>query len=92
MSKFNELTEKIGTDKLLHVLVCLVITILVALVCHKTGETQWVAAAIGGIAAICVGLIKEAYDFLTGESFDAQDLLADCIGAVAGLVAGGVMI
>lgn len=92
MSKFNELVEKIGTDKLLHALVCFVITILVALACHKTGETAWVAAAIGGIAAICVGIVKEVYDFLTGESFDAQDLLADCIGAVAGLVAGGVLI
>lgn len=92
MSKFGELTEKIGTDKLLHALVCFVITTLVALACHKTGETQWVAAAIGGIAAICVGIVKEVYDFLTGGSFDAQDLLADCIGAVAGLVAGGVLI
>ncbi len=92
MSELNKLVETVGIDRLLHLMVCLACTIIVALVCHKVGETSWVAAAVGSIVAVCVGVTKEMYDFFTDENFDTKDLLADICGAAIGLVVAGVLV
>lgn len=77
--------EKIGLDKCLHVVVCFVITAFAALLCYGVfGQPHAVSAAIGAIAAFCVGVAKECYDFFKGGKFDVKDILADVIGIAAG--------
>ncbi len=91
MSRFSQVVEKIGADRILHVLACLIITLVVTLICHKCGEGAWVAAAIGAVVSIVVGIGKELYDFFAGGYVDRGDLAADFAGAMAGMILGGFL-
>lgn len=74
-----------GIDKWLHGVACFAIVAVVALIFKGTmGESNIVCATCGIIAALVVGIAKEAIDFFRGGKFDAGDLVADIIGAVIG--------
>lgn len=85
MEKFNngkmenivtKIVEKVGTDKVMHCLACMVVAMTVSV---WTGY-----AAVGAVAAVAVGIGKEVYDKLMGEDFDWKDVAADAVGAAAG--------
>lgn len=91
MNKFDSIVSKIGMDKLVHACVCVIITLVVGLF---TGaffdDGAWACAAIGGMTAFFVGLVKELVDFFTNKPFDTKDLLADLAGSVFGFVVVGL--
>lgn len=71
----TKLVEKAGADKVMHCLVCMVVTMAAA---AATGS-----AAVGAATAMAIGIGKELYDKATGEEFDWRDVAADAAGAVA---------
>lgn len=74
----TKIVDKVGSDKVLHVETCALISAAVTRYTHN--------AVIGAAVAFGVGLLKEAYDKATGEEFDWKDVAADAVGAVAGAV------
>lgn len=80
-----------GGDRYLHLLCGMVVSYVVGLLADGGGT--WVgAAALGVLAAVVVGFVKEIADsFLTGEG-DAADLVFTAIGGALGfgLIALGV--
>lgn len=85
MFKINDLVNKVGTDKVIHLLVCAIIAQNVATydvtIFHR--ETI-VAAALGVIVAIFIGIGKEVVDFFRNGLFEFKDLKFDCYGAILG--------
>lgn len=93
MNKFDLIVSKIGMDKLVHACVCALITFLVSLsVSVFSSEDAWVCAAVGGMVAVFVGIVKELMDFFNNKPFDTKDLLADIVGSVFGFVAVGLLL
>lgn len=93
MNKFDYIVSKIGMDKLVHALVCALIAFLVSLaVCVFFNDGAWVCAAIGGMTAFFVGLVKELVDFFCNKPFDTKDLLADGVGSVIGFFIVGLLL
>ena len=80
----TRIVDKVGTDKVMHVETCALISSVVSVYAHN--------ALIGTIATIVVGVLKELYDKSTGEEFDCKDLAADVVGAVFGAVAVGLAV
>lgn len=74
----TKIVNKVGSDKVLHVETCALISAVVTRYTHN--------AIIGAAVAFGVGLLKEAYDKATGEEFDWKDVAADAVGALAGAV------
>lgn len=85
MFKINDLVNKVGADKVIHLLVCAIIAQNVATydvtVFHREAI---VAAALGVIVAIFVGIGKEIVDFFRNGLFEFKDLKFDCYGAILG--------
>ena len=82
MFKINDLVNKVGTDKFIHLLVCIIIAENVA-----TYDAQ-VFNRNAIIAAIVIGIGKEVIDFFRNGLFDVNDLKFDTYGAfVGGLLA-----
>ena len=74
----DKIISWIGLDGMAHLLACLV-------VCAVLGAFLpcWVAA----LASVCVGVIKELYDLLSGRGVcDSHDIVCDVIGAIIGCV------
>ena len=94
MKSIRKFIEKVGMDKVAHFLACVLVTLVVAIVFEKTtaGLSSLAYAFMGAFAAIVAGVIKEVADFLSGERFDMQDLIADATGAVAGFVLAAVLL
>lgn len=93
MNKFDMIISKIGMDKLVHALVCALITFVVSLgVSVFFDDDAWVCAFIGGFSAFCFGLGKELADFFCNKPFDTKDLLADLVGSVLGFVIVGLLL
>ena len=89
MFKINDLVNKVGTDKFIHLLVCIIIAETVA-VCDVTifNRSAIIAATLGVIVAIFIGIGKEVIDFFRNGLFDVNDLKFDTYGAfVGGLLA-----
>lgn len=85
MFKINDLVDKIGTDKFIHLLVCIIIAENVATYDAEIfNRSAIVAAAIGAITAIIIGVGKEVIDFFRNGLFDVNDLKFDCYGAIIG--------
>ena len=85
MFKINDLVNKVGTDKFIHLLVCIIIAENVA-----TYDAQVFnrSAIIAAIVAIFIGIGKEVIDFFRNGLFDVNDLKFDTYGAfVGGLLA-----
>ena len=85
MFKINDLVNKVGTDKFIHLLVCIIIAETVA-VCDVTifNRSAIIAATLGVIVAIFIGIGKEVIDFFRNGLFDFKDLKFDCYGAIFG--------
>lgn len=87
MFKINDLVDKIGAYKFIHLLVCIIIAENVATYDAEIfNRSAIVAAAIGAITAIIIGVGKEVIDFFRNGLFDANDLKFDCYGAIIGAV------
>ena len=89
MFKINDLVNKVGTDKFIHLLVCIIIAENVAAYdAHIFNRSAIIAATLGVIVAIFIGIGKEVIDFFRNGLFDVNDLKFDTYGAfVGGLLA-----
>ena len=90
MFKINDLVNKEGTDKFIHLLVCIIIAENVATYDAQVFNRSAIIAAIVGIvtAIIIIGIGKEVIDFFRNGLFDVNDLKFDTYGAfVGGLLA-----
>ena len=89
MFKINDLVDKIGADKFIHLLVCVIIAENVATYDAQVfNRSAIVAAAIGAITAIIISVGKEVIDFFRNGLFDVNDLKFDTYGAfIGGLLA-----
>ena len=85
MFKINDLVNKVGTDKFIHLLVCIIIAENVAAYDAQVfNRNAIVAATLGAIVAIFIGIGKEVIDFFRNGLFDFKDLKFDCYGAILG--------
>ena len=89
MKKIIAFLNRIEGDKWAHLLVCLLITTTLGfwsvLTFHTVPE---LAASLGGVVALILGLLKEVRDgfFVPSNEFSGADLLYDIIGAIIGFV------
>ena len=87
MKKVIDYICKIGGDKYVHLLACLLITFVVGQGVHLFSCYDMAAcAAIGGVTAMILGCAKEAFDEFRGGEVDYKDLAADFIGCLIGLL------
>lgn len=89
MFKINDLVDKVGADKFIHLLVCIIIAENAA-ICDAElfNRNAIIAAAIGIVVAIIIAISKEVIDFFRNGLFDVNDLKFDTYGAfVGGLLA-----
>lgn len=85
MFKINDLVNKVGTDKFIHLLVCIIIAENVATYDAEIfNRNDIVAAIIGIVTAIIIGIGKEVIDFFRNGLFDVNDLKFDTYGAFIG--------
>lgn len=85
MFKINDLVNKVGTDKFIHLLVCIIIAENVATYDAEIfNRSAIVAAVIGAITAIIICVGKEVIDFIRKGLFDLNDLKFDTYGAIVG--------
>lgn len=78
----------IKSDKLVHLLVCVVLTGLIAGVVAIFGsDDAYVCAGIGGCAAMIIAFFKEWYDQFKddGEGLSFFDLFYDFVGCAVGV-------
>ena len=85
MFRVNDLVDKVGADKFIHLLVCIIIAENAA-ICDAQlfNRSAIIAAAIGAITAIIIGVGKEVIDFIRKGLCDLNDLKFDCYGAILG--------
>lgn len=79
--------EKIGLDKVLHFVVCLVIAVVVMMLMYYFVPNRTVAQITGFAVAMSVGVAKEIADAST-TGFDLKDLGADFAGALLAVMFG----
>lgn len=74
----QNIINRIGIDKILHVLVCLVLML----------EFQRFLPVWGALTIVlAIGIIKEIYDKVSDKGTpDWRDIVADCIGIILGLI------
>ena len=85
MFKINDLVNKVGADKFIHLLVCIIIAENVAAYDAQVfNRNAIVAATLGVIVTIFAGIGKEVIDFFRNGLFDFKDLKFDCYGAILG--------
>lgn len=89
MFKINDLVDKVGADKFIHLLVCIIIAENVASYdAELFNRNAIVAAIVGIVTAIIIGIGKEVIDFFRNSLFDVNDLKFDTYGAfIGGLLA-----
>lgn len=88
MNRFQSFIKRIGgDDKALHFETCCLITIVVALLNMNVLGIGIAASAVSAcMIAIIAGMLKEVYDYNTYGLFDNKDIVADALGAFAGLL------
>ena len=88
MNRFQSFIKRIGgEDKVLHFETCCLITMVVALLnMNVLGLGIAVSAVLACMIAIIAGILKESYDYNTYGLFDRKDIIADALGAFAGLL------
>lgn len=70
-------------DKLLHFLVCEILT-MIAVIGGISCGLGWYSFAVASVLSMAVGCAKELHDRKT-TGFDKWDLVADFLGTVTGL-------
>lgn len=85
---YQKLVAKVGADRLVHLLLSVVATLVGALVLCRTFAALpvWVAALISALAVFAVGLRKERADAEYGGGFDKVDLMWGAAGCAFGFV------
>lgn len=88
MNRFQSFIKRIGgEDKVLHFETCCLITMVVALLnMNVLGFGIAASAESACMIAIIAGILKEIYDYNTYGLFDNKDIIADALGAFAGLL------
>ena len=88
MNRFQSFIKRIGgEDKVLHFETCCLITMVVALLSMNVLGLGIAASAVSaGMISIIAGILKESYDYNTYGLFDNKDIVADVLGAFAGLL------
>ena len=88
MNRFQSFIKRIGgEDKVLHFETCCLITMVVALLnINMLGLGIAASAVSAGMISIIAGILKESYDYNTYGLFDRKDIVADVLGACAGLL------
>lgn len=88
MNRFQSFIKRIGgDDKVLHFETCCLITMVFALLHMNVLGRDIVASALSAcMIAIIAGTLKESYDYNTYGLFDKKDIVADVLGAFAGLL------
>ena len=88
MNRFQSFIKRIGgEDKVLHFETCCLITMVVALLNMNVLGLGIAASAVSaGMISIIAGILKESYDYNTYGLFDRKDIIADALGAFAGLL------
>ena len=78
----------VGTDKIAHFVVSLILTIVLAIVIKSVNEdTAGVMCGIlAGIVTMCIGVGKEIWDKFRGTGFDLMGLVADLGGCVVAVI------
>lgn len=87
----NKIVKKIGTDKVLHALMCFVIAVVSADVAHFFTDDNWLVGGIGFLAFFVFGMGKELFDEKKSGDGDERDWKADIIGGLAGVVVAVTM-
>ena len=88
MNRFQSFIKRIGgEDKVLHFETCCLITMVVALLNMNVLGLGIAASAVSaGMISVIAGILKESYDYNTYGLFDNKDIVADVLGAFAGLL------
>ena len=88
MNRFQRFIKRIGgEDKVLHFETCCLITMVVALLNMNVLGFGIAASAVSAcMISIIAGILKESYDYNTYGLFDNKDIVADVLGAFAGLL------
>lgn len=88
MNRFQRFINRIGgEDKVLHFETCCLITMVVALLNMNVLGLGIAASEVSAcMIAIIAGILKESYDYNTYGLFDNKDIVADVLGAFAGLL------
>ena len=88
MNRFQSFIKRIGgEDKVLHFETCFLITMVVSLLNMNVIGLGIAASAVSaGMISIIAGILKESYDYNTYGLFDRKDIIADALGAFAGLL------
>ena len=88
MNRFQSFIKRIGgEDKVLHFETCCLITMIVALLNMNVLGLGIAASAVSaGMISVIAGILKESYDYNTYGLFDNKDIVADALGAFAGLL------
>ena len=88
MNRFQSFIKRIGgEDKVLHFETRCLITMVVALLnMNVLGLGIATSAVSACMIAVVAGMLKEVYDNNTYGLFDIKDIVADVLGAFAGLL------
>lgn len=79
--------EILALDKVAHFVACwLMVCVAVILLNGALGVDVVAARSVAFLAAVAVGVAKELWDKSRGGVFDLGDLLADALGAGAGVL------
>lgn len=88
MNRFQSFIKRIGgEDKVLHIETCCLITMVVSLLNMNLLGLCIAASSVSAcLISVVAGLLKEAYDYNTYGLFASKDIVADVLGAFAGLL------
>ena len=88
MNKFKEIINKLGgEDKVLHFETCCLMVLVVAMICmNRFGLCVDSAGAVAIIVTLAIGVLKEVYDYKTYGLFDWNDIKADTLGILIGVL------
>ena len=88
MNRFQSFIKRIGgEDKVLHFENCCLITMVVSLLnMNVLGLGIAVSAVSACMIVVIAGILKETYEYVTYDSFDNKDIIADALGAYAGFL------
>lgn len=88
MKKIFTFLASIPSDKYAHALVSLIIlSVLTALIRLCTATDDFINVLVGTVLTFVIGVSKEIYDsFYEDHDADPDDLLADTIGIVLGII------
>ena len=92
MKKILDWLTKWEKDKVLHVLLSLVISLVAAVVAKAFGGDKFVVLGSAWFAGYLAGLAKELYDYQVCKISDSVDWAADLIGTTVGTIIAFILV